>query len=549
MTRNFHNTVRIRPTQSGSTLIVAIVLLLILTIFSLAAVRIGVSEQRTSGNDFKARLTRQIAEGGISHGRATLSLLDARIRPNAGQAVNAAMWQLCQRNDTSFPCGAEPDPARRALMYRFIGGSDLNGDGTTTVYEQRSLPVTTVAAGQNFFVEQAGSATAANAFPVEYAVGALMCRIDLEANPGAQNIGCTTNSNAAENNALYTLVSRAQMPGEAGASTIVTTVSIAPTIAVNTRIPPVLASGILEGLGNGSIVGNPNATGDGSGVFLSIWSRQDFDSSAGSWQTCQRDEFFRNSPAVFYDDDTSDDLPAMPVCGAVPQCGCPGPDAGDASGGGMPRGSEEGIDVLDVDNNNGALPDSTYFPCDLFGFVLGTAPVRDDADGDGFCEQGVDEDGDNINDRVQAFMDANSAQILNCSELGPDSSGLIWIRQNPDGTPIDCPIPRGDIGQPSHPVILVVDGPFNSSAGMRVFGLVFARDPAIYLDPRTGGASGFNPGGGNSEVYGSVVVEGGGKINGTTDIIYSLDKMAPPSQNSFPQSVEVPGAWTDQYSF
>ena len=50
-------------------------------------------------------------------------------------------------------------------------------------------------------------------------------------------------------------------------------------------------------------------------------------------------------------------------------------------------------------------------------------------------------------------------------------------------------------------------------------------------------------------MYGSVVVEGGGTINGTTDIIYSLDKMAPPTQNSYPQSVEMPGAWTDQYSF
>jgi hypothetical protein len=258
---------------------------------------------------------------------------------------------------------------------------------------------------------------------------------------------------------LYTLVSRAQLPGEGSSSTLTTTVSVAPPLSLRKDLPPVVASGILTGLGNSTIVGNPNS--GGPGVAIAVWSDQNVQGGNGSWQTCHLDEYLRNSAAelITYDDDVTDQIPGIVECGAqLAQCGCPAANTGDQlSGGGMdcnncevslPEG--EGIDLLDVDGNVGTLLDSEVFPCDLFGFVFGTQNARDDVNppNDGICDQGTDANGDGINDVVANFMATNGAQIVACNTLGPNSSGLLWV-QGP------CALPNATrVGSPTRPVIL-----------------------------------------------------------------------------------------------
>lgn len=542
----------------GAVLLIAIVLLLVLSLFSLAAVRIGLGEQRSSGNDFRARLTRQLAEGGISHARASLSLQDRRLRPPAGEPADPAFWQVCAADDTSFPCGAESNPARRSRMYRFIGGYDLNGDGQTTVFEQRSLPLAKLAQGASFFVPATGSSVATNSFPAEYAVGALLCRLPKPTIAETAAPGCTLEPSEAVNQVAYTLVSRANLPGESSTATIVTSVSVKPELKINPSLPALLASGGITGLGASTLVSTPALDG-GNGRTVSLWTPNDFDGTEGSWQSCRAEQYRPIQPASDPGGAGSGlggDPDLTPVggvsqnrdCASGGACTCPG-GAENLSGAEQGFGHEEGVDILDNDAESRAKGPLPKFPCDLFAYALQTEPVRDDRDGDGRCEQGVDLDQDLVNDRVQAFMDVQGANVLTCAELGPQSRGLVWIKQGKNGSMVDCQLPAGPIGQPGQNLVLVIDGPFKPSAGTRVFGLVMTRDPAIRLDVRQGGRAGLDTSNGQSKVIGSLVLEGGGRVFGSNDVIQLASFRRQTTETLYPPVVEIPGSWTDQYSF
>src|SRR5438045_9463066 len=93
--------------QRGTTLIVAIVLLLVMTIITLAAVNVGVFERRTSTNDLRQKMVQQVAEAGLNEAVEFLRLRQDTMVPKAQQATDATMWTLCTATETSFPCGAE----------------------------------------------------------------------------------------------------------------------------------------------------------------------------------------------------------------------------------------------------------------------------------------------------------------------------------------------------------------------------------------------------------------------------------------------------------
>ncbi|MBP7624899.1 MAG: hypothetical protein KA763_13085, partial [Xanthomonadales bacterium] len=59
-----------RANAGGFALVVAILLLLILTVFSLFAVNVGVFETRASGNEFRSKAVQQVAEAALNHGVA-----------------------------------------------------------------------------------------------------------------------------------------------------------------------------------------------------------------------------------------------------------------------------------------------------------------------------------------------------------------------------------------------------------------------------------------------------------------------------------------------
>ncbi len=553
--------VRLRLTsQRGFTLVVAILLLLVLTIFSLSALNVGVFEQRTSANDYRAKVVHQVAEVGLNHASEALRILKTSITPAAGAGVNAALWQRCQAADTSFPCGAEPNSARRGNSYRYIGGVDLNGDGAVTTFERRSLnfPVTYEAgAARRLLQTTVPSADPSNPFVVDYAVGALLCRIDVSSNPaGVGNNPCTVSvGNAGRLNAI-TLVSRAEMVGEQATATVSRTIVPIQKIGINPKVPAITAGGLLTGVGNSTIVGNPNS--GGSGVLISIWARGDFSGGNGSWQTCNLDDWIRDSTISLVDGE--------PVCsGNGNACLCEG--SKQLSGGGLP-GVGEGLDVLDVDNNvpatynsttKGTLMDSQSFPCDMWEFMFGEVRGREDTDGDGYCEDGIDANGDGEIDAVLDFIRGQlQATELTCAEanaqLNENSSGAYWIRSAVGARDTACAMPAVRIGRPNNPVMLIIDGGVDSSNGMQVFGLVFgtydrALDLPLVGDPNDAKGGNWKAGGGKAEVYGAVVLEGGGRINGNVDVIYNKKSLSGGDDTGNPVVGEVPGSWTDRFSY
>src|SRR5437868_14403858 len=122
--------------QQGTTLVVVLVLVLLATIMALFAVKVNLSEQRSSGNDVKTRLMREVAEAAMAQGMEYMQSLRTAER----DPFIASTWFRCTAADTTFPCGAVPvddgnGHVRRANMYYYKGGYDVNGDGTTDVME------------------------------------------------------------------------------------------------------------------------------------------------------------------------------------------------------------------------------------------------------------------------------------------------------------------------------------------------------------------------------------------------------------------------------
>src|SRR5947209_7645568 len=137
------NSGHFRAGQAGTTLILALVLVLLASLLALFAMNVGIFEQRTSANDVRARLVQQAAEAGLSQGMEYF-------KANFGTVMDptdSTRWQICDATDTTFPCGTVPQcangqmtsgacnndsagvsTARRSNMYKFIGGGtyDVN---------------------------------------------------------------------------------------------------------------------------------------------------------------------------------------------------------------------------------------------------------------------------------------------------------------------------------------------------------------------------------------------------------------------------------------
>lgn len=532
--------------QGGFALIVAILLLLVLTVFSLFATNVGVFEQRTSANDYRAKAVAQIADAALNHGAESLRTLDKTIGPKAGKAVNAAFWQACADiGADQFPCGAERDAARRALTYFYVGGVDLDGDGDVSLYERRSVNFPTIV-GENsrLLVDSVASADPETPYPVNYQVGLLLCRVD-STTKAAGTPGCTQTLTDTTENRAYMLVARAQMIGEQASATFTRTVVPIEDISLNPKVPSIVASGVMQGLGNATVIPNPNS--GGFGVPVAFWSRADLKSGNGSWQTCSYDTWLRGSNTELYQ--------GVSVCAAQNNCGCP---KGEETSCGGPSCDNEGIDILDDEPDAahvGTLLDTREFPRDLMEFLWGpAAQARDlDTNGDGWNDTAseliTDPSDPQVGQSKKAvgFLRNNGFQeVKTCAEvpgmLNAASSGKYWV------SALGCAFPKGDIGSPDNPVQVVFDGSIDLSSGMRLFGLAFGRDPNAKNVP-VGGEAEYAPGGGQAEVYGALVVEGGGKTNASTLIVYDAKTLQSGDQDFNPNIASVPGSWSDRVSY
>ena len=574
------NPSKLRPNQSGSTLILVIILLLLASLFVLASLNVGMFEQRTSGNDYRAKIVQELAESGIHQGAEFFAL-------NPTVRTTPANWELCGASDTTFPCGAiiqtgiDPDgagprtaPVRRASMYRYIGG-------TGTGFQTRLLNLP-------------GAITSSGGFPASQQVGAVLCRIKRPSGP-TETTSCATNDADASSIWALTLVSKGALTDEGASSTVVSTVGSYGVFNTNSNIPPLIASGSVDVGGGIQIVTAPNAggVGTGSGVPVSVWTRLEMNKS-GTPNTCYFEDFLRqggtNSGPQYFD--------GITVCHT---CKCPG----DGSLSYPKSGNQacQGMDIVDIDNNEAndcALAPNldirrAEFPEDLFAFVFPKRAWNDVDQGSGgdtyankqfhFAETRIVGECKFPHPVTKAMttatLPADTCYLLNlnkaihigdgvndaaeCNAIGAGSRGLIWVHSQPiqsGGTTIagmagfDCTTQLrnlDDIGTPSHPVALIYDGTL-TQVHFRLYGLLFVREPnaSTTLNADTGGSAELGLNGG-ATIYGAAIVQGrissGG--GGTAAIVYNEQVLS----NLFndpelpPSPTALPGAWTDRVRY
>ena len=418
-------------------------------------------------------------------------------------APGTRRWQRCARDDRTWPCGAEPDPARREALYRYQFGVD--DPGTRHLDERLAIAPGHPPSRDG---ARAGAASAA-------LVGALLCMVDAT---DPSHPGCSTSVDSARGwDGRFVISLVALAPGSSGdeSGTIAATIGSYRAISGPPDIP-IIASGEIRGLGRAEVVPAPNA--GGFGVPLSLWTRSDADlTDGGALQTCHLGEFLAHyvaGGATSYD--------GITIC---PDCRCRGLDldrgllSGQASGVGDGASAYEGIDILDVDGSSaasprGALPDATYFPFhplddaanalddSLFEYVFGVDNASEadsallDADRNG------SDDGRDYLERISRILSASD-----CRALDSSAQGLLYVP--PDAS---CRI-GGQVGTPSAPVALVVDGDAEFADGTVFYGLVFGkRSIARASAMRIAGAM---------QLYGALVVEGGLEIAGSPQFIYN----------------------------
>jgi len=395
--------------QRGTTLIVVLVLILLATVMALFAVNVNMSEQRTSGNDVRARLMRESAEAALTQGMAYMQSL--KTTEKNPWATNSK-WVQCNGSDTTFPCGTVPQNdgstdcaggtaacPRRANMfyYKDTAGDDINGDGSVDAIEARMLPM------KGRLTELT---TVGNGFDVQYGAAALLCVLKVPAT-GVANppVECATNAAEASGTIAMTLVAVGSIPKESGHITL--TQSEGAYLRINNPLgaPPIVASGSADLTGSFQVVTNPNSAG--TGVPISIWSRGPVDKT-GTSNTCYYNEFINSGEGN--GQATADLEPPVNYSGAPPvgpadqimrcdQCQCAGTDSLSFSKSG--NAGQLGIDILQCSTGPGTCdgtklndptnPSSNYelkpneFPCDLFQYVFG-AKSHKDTNSDYFCE-------------------------------------------------------------------------------------------------------------------------------------------------------------------
>ena len=109
-----------RRRESGAVLLVAMVLLLLAGVLILLGLNVGLIEQRSTGNDVRAKVVGDVAEAGLAQGFEYL------MRQHSAMLKSPALWERCQADDETFPCGAISDAT-----------FDHDGDATTAPVSRR----------------------------------------------------------------------------------------------------------------------------------------------------------------------------------------------------------------------------------------------------------------------------------------------------------------------------------------------------------------------------------------------------------------------------
>ena len=397
--------------QGGTTLILALVLLLLATLLSLFAMNVGIFAQRTSAADLRGRVIHQTLEAALSQGIEY-------IKNNQTSLVASMQANPCVATDITFPCGTVPrcstkttaadssgntsdgdtscpgGLSRRGTMFYYKYGNtgfyDANGNGGawTDGIDRYALPLDATTT----------RISTSDGFNVNYGVGAVLCMVKkptLVTDPTE----CTTDVTKLQGTYVFTVTAVGNLTNEASNTTLSTVFAISPNAPGAGSAPTVVASGSVALNGNGTFVTAPD--GAGHGMPVTVWTPQCVNTQgAGTVNTCHLESWLRASSGTFtYATNSDGSTSAIPVCAGNGNNACSCTDSLSAGSGNL----VEGIDILSNDSKGsctgGNLPvagttgtggcngssnckanynvDETEFPCDLFKYIFGT-PAWDD---------------------------------------------------------------------------------------------------------------------------------------------------------------------------
>jgi Tfp pilus assembly protein PilX len=524
-----------RSRQSGvATLVVVLVVLVILTIIVLTSSSVAMFEQKTATNENRSRLAEQAAEYALAMGGEYFKANVTKISTtNPGGWLDTATasnkrWRPCAAvTDTTHPCFAEPNAQTRAQMYYFTSDGTVATSGASPKLDvpyNNLVPDTIKMETANVGVGGASH------FPASAKVKALLCRVDTSLTPARCQLSPLGGRQIA-----VTLIAESSLSGERAKAVVKETWASLPKTSYSSSAP-LVASGFIDFVGTYTVVAAPDA--GGPGVNTSAWSPKDI-GGMGSWQTCDRDDYLGGLNKRY--------LSTNPGCAEGKTCACD-TDINSTKG-------KEGEDIVDAGDGNKPLPDITFFPGsnsagvrlddpadftddNLFEWIFGV----DVTDGNGNVVQmncpntlgGANDDCER-----KAMQDLGFEVTTNCSELGETASGLYYFV----GAPTACDPPKNAsndvvVGGPNSQVILVVDEEYTAGHTDLFYGMVFVRSPTNSAAIK-GNAKGMH--------FGSIVVEGDGKLNGNMDLIY-MDTSAGSPNDPLPESTRfarLPGSWLD----
>lgn len=547
MSKPFSSMPVLKRSQRGvSTLVITMLVLLILSVVVLFSTSVGFFEQRTALNENRARLAEQAAEAGINMaGEYIKANRDVLIAKTAGGwlagTVGAAGWKSCDGvtntatlDGRPHPCRAEANLTRRNNMWFFTT------DGSGASLNATLLPYGSVGA-------VGGSA----GFQSTVDVQAILCRIDT-----TLLIPTCVQNPQAGNRIAISLIATARLDNEDATAVIKETWASFNTTAFSSAVP-LVASGIVKGLGNSQIVASANA--GGYGVAASMWSPNNIgfgtknsnactdgsDNGAGglgSSSTCHIEDYLFGTTI-----EPSNVKTACAANGA--KCACPniqgrylsGHAAGDAA---------EGTDILDADGNNGPLPDIDFYPgtsCkgvqmdnpndplddSMFEWIFGVDVVPEGVATTKNTLSVLQNCSPNPDCAVNALLVDLSAKATSCAALnaeGAAAAGLYYV------TDAGGCVFTSQIGSPTQSVVVVVE----QSADLKdnFYGMLFVRSKNNTADVDIQG---------NSKVFGSLAIEGDIKVTGTLDVVYD-DTAISTDPFTFPKSAKfarLPGSWLD----
>jgi len=483
-----------RGERGALTVFTAVLVLILMTLLLVYATRVSLFETRVSANEVRQKQAFNVAEAVVDQGVMYLLANTDRILSNrAGAFSNGTgftedgwlaagnlRWGICTATEIALathPCGGDVPAPVGSYFY-----DDPNTAGIDT------MPL-----------NELGFPTGSTA-----RLSALMCFVNVDtAGAGVCESAPATADDEPGAALVLTLLAYGYsdctdttIPIDvttcSGRATVAKPVSAYKELAGSPSVPLVTKS-TFPPQGTAEVVGNPNA--GGVGVPLTVWANNNPACSpgspilsSGSWQTCEMEEWYHTN-----------EQPEGVAC-TDNNCFC-GPGGNDTDyflSWQTANDSHIGIDIV-VD---------PVFPCDLFETFFGIP-----------------------RNLYQIIKD--SAQVLpDCSSLGPQSSGLIWISGS------NCTLNANTVvGSPTAPVILVsaaTDTKLNG--GVEIFGILYVFDGEdINANIETlGGAT----------VYGAAVMDATmSKFQGNFQVVYNDDVIA--SANGIGGLGSVNGGWRD----